>query len=63
MDVRKYSGIEIRNMVLNGEVKVEEVVRAYLNRIDETEGKIDALLHVDRDGAIKTAREMDKKRT
>ncbi|GAB6887631.1 Asp-tRNA(Asn)/Glu-tRNA(Gln) amidotransferase subunit GatA [Desulfothermus okinawensis JCM 13304] len=61
MDVRKYSGIEIRNMVLNGEVKVEEVVRAYLNRIDETEGKIDALLHVDRDGAIKTAREMDKK--
>ena len=60
MDVRKYSGIKIRDMILSGEVKVEEVVNAYLKRIEETEGKIDALLYINKHEAIEIARDMDK---
>ena len=51
---------EIHSLLTTGEVSAEEAVRASLERIEATEPAIDALISVQADGALETARAMDK---
>ncbi len=46
----------------SGVVSAEEVTRAYLDRIDQFEGRIKAFLHRDADRALEKAREVDARR-
>ncbi|WP_283091375.1 Asp-tRNA(Asn)/Glu-tRNA(Gln) amidotransferase subunit GatA [Clostridium tyrobutyricum] len=48
-------------MILNREIKVEEVVKLYLDRIDSLDCKVDAYLYVSSEEALKRAKELDKK--
>ncbi len=43
------------------EVSAVEVARAHLDRISEVDGRVHAFLHVDAEGALKAAREVDAK--
>ncbi len=61
MEIYRLSAIDIKEGILKGDFKVKEVVEAYLKRIEETEKKIDALLFVNSEQALKQAEEMDKK--
>ena len=45
-----------------GEYSTEELVRAYLDRIEELDGQLGAMLTVDSDRAIRSAKESDEKR-
>ena len=60
MNIKSYTAIEIRDLILQRKVTVKEVVESYLKRIDEIEEKIDALLYINREGALKMADRMDK---
>ncbi|MBV4426029.1 Asp-tRNA(Asn)/Glu-tRNA(Gln) amidotransferase subunit GatA [Clostridium tyrobutyricum] len=51
----------LKNMILNREIKVEEVVKLYLDRIDSFDCKVDAYLYVSSEEALKKAKELDKK--
>ncbi|AND85852.1 Asp-tRNA(Asn)/Glu-tRNA(Gln) amidotransferase subunit GatA [Clostridium tyrobutyricum] len=51
----------LKNMILNREIKVEEVVKLYLDRIDSLDCKVDAYLYVSSEEALKRAKELDKK--
>lgn len=53
----------LKNMILNREIKVEEVVKLYLDRIDSLDCKVDAYLYVSSEEALKRAKELDKKLT
>ncbi len=50
----------LKNMILNREIKVEEVVKLYLDRIDSLDCKVDAYLYVSSEEALKRAKELDK---
>jgi aspartyl-tRNA(Asn)/glutamyl-tRNA(Gln) amidotransferase subunit A len=52
--------LEISRSIQDRQVKVVEAVQACLERIDETEPKISALLHLDRESALSRAIAMDK---
>ena len=43
-------------------VSAEEVTRAYLDRIDRHNGRLNALVHVDAESALDQARAVDRKR-
>lgn len=45
-----------------GEVTSQEVTRACLDRIDAVDGEVHAFLHVDRDAALESARNVDEQR-
>lgn len=51
----------LKNMILNREIKVEEVVKLYLDRINSLDCKVDAYLYVSSEEALKRAKELDKK--
>ena len=56
------SALELRDRFARGEVGAEELVAAFLNRIAQWEPRIKAFLHVDREGALRTARALDARR-
>ena len=47
-------------MIASGEVTAVEVTEAHLARIDAVDEKVHAFLHVDREGALAQAREVDE---
>ncbi|WP_446899851.1 Asp-tRNA(Asn)/Glu-tRNA(Gln) amidotransferase subunit GatA [Clostridium sp. LBM24168] len=55
------TAIELKNLILNKKIKVEEVAKFYLDRIDKLDDKIGAYLYVAGDEAIKRAKELDAK--
>jgi len=57
----KLTAHEIKNMIKNKEVSVEEIIRSYLNRIDKFDTTLGAYLYVEKEGALKRARDLDKK--
>lgn len=61
MDLYKLKAHELKKMIDNKEVKVEEVTNSFLKRISETDDKIGAYLYVAKDEALKKAKELDKK--
>jgi aspartyl-tRNA(Asn)/glutamyl-tRNA(Gln) amidotransferase subunit A len=56
-----FTACKLKSMILNKEIKVEECVRIYLDRIHKLDPKLDAYLYVAEDEAIKTAKKLDLK--
>lgn len=54
------SAIELAALVARREISATEVVEATLARIEETEGRLNAFIKIDRDGAVARAAEIDR---
>src|SRR5690625_4083374 len=54
---------DLAGKIASGELTSEEATSASLDRIAAVDGAINAFLHVDREGALATARDIDKRRT
>ncbi|SCK34719.1 Asp-tRNA(Asn)/Glu-tRNA(Gln) amidotransferase subunit GatA [Streptomyces sp. WMMB 322] len=61
-DLTRLTAAETAERIASGEVTAVEVVEAHLARIDAVDEKVHAFLHVDREGALAKAREVDEKR-
>lgn len=57
----KLTAHEIKKLIVNKEVKSEEVTREYIDRIKKVDEKLGAFLYVSEEGAINRAKEVDKK--
>ncbi|MBO8192156.1 Asp-tRNA(Asn)/Glu-tRNA(Gln) amidotransferase subunit GatA [Streptomyces oryzae] len=58
----KLTAAELAARIASGEVTAVEAAEAHLARIEAVDEKINAFLHVDREGALAQAREVDAKR-
>ncbi|RAJ34563.1 aspartyl/glutamyl-tRNA(Asn/Gln) amidotransferase subunit A [Kitasatospora sp. SolWspMP-SS2h] len=58
----KYTAAETAAAIATGEVSAVEVAQAHLDRIDAVDKKVNAFLHVDREGALAAAGAVDRKR-
>jgi aspartyl-tRNA(Asn)/glutamyl-tRNA(Gln) amidotransferase subunit A len=61
-DLTKLTAAELAEKIAAGEVTSVEVTEAHLARIEAVDEKVRAFLHVDREGALAKAREVDAKR-
>lgn len=61
MDLHKLTAYETKALIDNKEIKVEEVIKAHLNRIESLDKKLGAFLYVAEEGAIEKAKDLDKK--
>jgi aspartyl-tRNA(Asn)/glutamyl-tRNA(Gln) amidotransferase subunit A len=62
-DVTRLSAAEIAASVASGEVSAVEVTEAHLERIAQVDGQVHAFLHVDAEGALHAARQVDARRS
>ena len=53
---------ELAELVGSGEVSAEEVLAVHLARVAEVDPEVHALVHVDAEGALQHARELDRRR-
>ena len=58
----KKSAHEMATALQSGEISSVELTKAHLARIDEVDGKVKAFLHIDKDGALKQAQDVDARR-
>ncbi|GAA2631339.1 Asp-tRNA(Asn)/Glu-tRNA(Gln) amidotransferase subunit GatA [Streptomyces axinellae] len=58
----KLSAAQLADKIASGEVTAVEVTEAHLARIEAVDEKVHAFLHVDREGALAQAREVDARR-
>ncbi|WP_369205230.1 Asp-tRNA(Asn)/Glu-tRNA(Gln) amidotransferase subunit GatA [Streptomyces sp. PU-14G] len=58
----KLTAAELAARIARGELTALEVTEAHLARIEAVDEKVNAFLHVDREGALAQAREVDAKR-
>ncbi|MFI1798535.1 Asp-tRNA(Asn)/Glu-tRNA(Gln) amidotransferase subunit GatA [Streptomyces sp. NPDC020379] len=58
----KLTAAEIAAKIASGEVTAVQVTEAHLARIEAVDEKVNAFLHVDREGALAQARAVDEKR-
>lgn len=58
-DLIHATAAELAAKIHSGEVSSVEVTQAHLDRIAETDGKVNAFLHVDAEGALAQARQVD----
>ncbi|MCS4485248.1 Asp-tRNA(Asn)/Glu-tRNA(Gln) amidotransferase subunit GatA [Gleimia sp. 6138-11-ORH1] len=56
------SALELAQMMQNGELTSVELTKACLERIEKYDEQVNAFLHVDADGALATAKEVDELR-
>jgi aspartyl-tRNA(Asn)/glutamyl-tRNA(Gln) amidotransferase subunit A len=61
-DLTKLTAAEIAASVQAGEVSAVEVTRAHLDRIADVDERVHAFLHVDADGALAAAQQVDERR-
>jgi aspartyl-tRNA(Asn)/glutamyl-tRNA(Gln) amidotransferase subunit A len=61
MELYKLKAHELKNMIKNREVKVEEVTKEFLNRIHKTDEKIGAYLYKAEEEAKASAKTLDEK--
>ena len=61
-DLTKLSATAIAGLIQTGEASAVEVAQAHLDRITKVDDRIHAFLHLDADGAVAAAREVDAKR-
>lgn len=54
---------ELSQLLRSGELSSEELTTACLDRIQEFDDQVHAFLHIDREGALATAREVDEARS
>jgi len=62
MDLFRMKSHELKSLMAKGEVKSEEIVQSFLQRIEEVEPKVDAFLYVGKEEALNRAREIDEKK-
>ena len=58
-DLTRLSATELARLIRDKEISAVEVTQAHLDRIAEVDDRVHAFLHVDADGALATAREVD----
>ncbi len=58
-DLIHASAVELATQIANKTVSAVEVTQAHLERIAEVDGRVNAFLHVDTDGALEQARAVD----
>lgn len=61
MNIVEMSALEIRDKVINKELTATSIVKAFYERIDYIENKIDSYLTLSKDEAYKKASEIDRK--
>jgi aspartyl-tRNA(Asn)/glutamyl-tRNA(Gln) amidotransferase subunit A len=61
-DVTKSSAAELGRLLAGKEISAEQVARAHLDRIAAVDDRVHAFLHVDTEGALSAAREIDQAR-
>ncbi|WP_404384004.1 Asp-tRNA(Asn)/Glu-tRNA(Gln) amidotransferase subunit GatA [Knoellia locipacati] len=61
-DLTRASAAELADLLTSGGTSSVEVTRALLDRTDAVDGDVHAYLHVDRDGALAAARDIDERR-
>ncbi|NLU67009.1 Asp-tRNA(Asn)/Glu-tRNA(Gln) amidotransferase subunit GatA [Streptomyces sp. HNM0574] len=61
-DLIKLTAAETAAKIASGELTAVEVTEAHLARIESVDEKVNAFLHVDREGALAQARAVDEKR-
>ncbi|MBB5869754.1 aspartyl-tRNA(Asn)/glutamyl-tRNA(Gln) amidotransferase subunit A [Allocatelliglobosispora scoriae] len=62
MSLTTKTAVELAALIASGEASAVEVTQAHLDRIAEVDGRVHAFLHVDTDGALAAAREVDSRR-
>jgi aspartyl-tRNA(Asn)/glutamyl-tRNA(Gln) amidotransferase subunit A len=62
MSIHELTATELIGRLQSGEVTSLEVVRAFLDRIEQHDGRLHAFLRVDRDGALAQAEQIDRRR-
>jgi aspartyl-tRNA(Asn)/glutamyl-tRNA(Gln) amidotransferase subunit A len=61
-DLTRLSAADLAAVVASGEVSALEVTEAHLERIAQVDGSVHAFLHVDAEGAMSAAKEVDARR-
>ena len=61
-DLTRLTAAELAGLVATGDASAVEVTQAHLDRIAAVDGRVNAFLHVDADGALAAARAVDAKR-
>ena len=61
-DITRSSAAEIAHALASREVSAVEVAQAHLDRIAAVDGEVNAFLHVDAEGALEAARDIDQRR-
>lgn len=61
MELHKLKAHELKDLIYNKEVKVEEVTNSFLNRIDKTDDKIGAYLYKAEEEALSEAKKLDER--
>ncbi|MFH8570846.1 Asp-tRNA(Asn)/Glu-tRNA(Gln) amidotransferase subunit GatA [Streptomyces sp. NPDC017993] len=61
-DLIKLTAAEIADKIASGAVTAVEVTEAHLARIEAVDEKVNAFLHIDREGALAQARAVDEKK-
>lgn len=61
-DIIRQSAATLASAIAEGEVSAREVTQAHLDRIAEVDDRVHAFLHVDADGALATADDVDARR-
>ena len=62
-EILRKSALELAAMLAGGEITSVELTTACLDRIEALNPRINAFLHVDREGALATAAEIDRRRS
>ena len=63
MSLERRTATELAEALAAGETSSVEVTRAHLDRIAEVDGQVHAFLHVDAEGALRSAAESDERRS
>lgn len=61
-DLTRRTAVELAEAIHSGEVSAVEVTQAHLDRIDAVDGAVHAFLHVDAEGALQQAADVDARR-
>jgi len=62
MDLYKLKSHELKSLLEKGEVKSEEIVSSFLERIEDVDPKVSAFLYVDMEESLKNAKKADENR-
>src|SRR5689334_23633882 len=58
-ELTRMTAVEIASAIASKDVSAVEVAQAHLDRIGKVDGQVHAFLHVDAEGALATARQVD----
>lgn len=62
MDLYKLKSHELKSLLEKGELKSEEIVSSFLQRIEDVDPEVSAFLYVDKEESLKNAKKVDENR-